>query len=116
MHARIRQKLLTASLTTKLSADEKAEVERLARERRVTPSEYVRMVVVDTQRISAGHRLILAEICATRRQTEALLRLISDLNDRDISRARSDADLLRPTLVEQRLLELKRTERKAADA
>jgi hypothetical protein len=66
--------------------------------------------------ISAGHRLILAEICATRRQTEELLRLISDLNDRDIARARSDADLLRSTLVEQRILELKRTQARTADA
>jgi hypothetical protein len=116
MHARIRQKLLPASLTTKLSADEKAQVEKLAKERGLTPSEYVRRVVVDTLNIGSGHRLILAEICATRRQTEELLRLISDLNDRDIARARSAADLLRPALVEQRILELKQAEGGPANA
>ena len=106
MHASPRKKRLPTSLTTKLSAAEKARVETLAQERGMTPSEYVRKVLLDSMSMSAGDRLILAEICATRRQTEHLLRLISDLNDQDIDRARNDADQLRPALVQQRLREL----------
>ena len=61
-------------------------------------------------------RLILAEVCATRKEVEALLGAISDLNDRDIHRARSDADLLRRALVEERILELKQAEGGPANA
>ena len=56
--------------------------------------------------LDRSERLILAEVCATRKEVEALLGAISDLNDRDIHRARSDADLLRRALVEERILEL----------
>ena len=60
--------------------------------------------------------LILAEVCATRKEVEALLGAISDLNDRDIDRARSDADLLRRALVEERILELKQAKGGPGDA
>jgi hypothetical protein len=108
MHARIQPRILPETIGARLTVKEKERVQLIAREEGLTPSEYVRQVVVESLNLGPGFRLVLGEICATRRQMEALLALISDLNDKDLDRARSDADLIRPALIRGRILELQK--------
>ena len=105
MHARIRERSLPETVGTRMTVNEKSLLEERARQRGVTTSEYVRHVLIDSGNLSAAHRLILAEVCACRRELETLLKLISDLTNSDIEHAREDADHRREALVAERLLE-----------
>ncbi|MGA7410667.1 MAG: hypothetical protein WBW33_09285 [Bryobacteraceae bacterium] len=108
MHGRIRRKVLPEIIGTRLTIEEKERVTFAASAQGLTPSEYVRKTLLDSLDISIPDRMILAEICATRREIERLLQLISDLTASDIDRARSDADVVRRALVEGRISEMKR--------
>jgi hypothetical protein len=110
MRPAFRAKVLTASVTTKLTPAEKATVETASRELGVSPSEFMRSLVLKTLSLSTGHRLILAEVCATRKEVEDLLVAISDLNSQDVERARVGADRLAEASVQRRLLEFRQQE------
>jgi hypothetical protein len=110
MRPAIRAKVLTASLTTKLTPAERVTVETASRELGLSSSEFIRRLVLKRLSLSTGHRLILAEICATRKEVEDLLLAISNLDGNDIERARAGADHLRHASVERRLLEQKQHE------
>jgi hypothetical protein len=116
MRARQSRPRRTKGVTMTFEDGEFQEVERAAGSHDLGP--FCRQIVMAhvATKLDPSERLILAEICATRRQIEELLRLISDLDDRDIHRARSNADLLRRALVEERMLELKQAEGGPADA
>lgn len=104
MHARIHRRILPSTVTARLTAEEKELLDEVASQHRVTVSEYIRRVVVESLHLGPGFRLVLGEICATRREMEELLMSISDLNDRDLERARSDADQVSQALVRGRIL------------
>lgn len=107
VHARVRRQALPKTISTRLTADERDRVAVLARQYGLTPSGYLRKVLLDCMDMSTDHRLILAEVCATRHEIGTLLQTISDLDEGDITRARREADSRCPALVEQRILELK---------
>ena len=116
MHARPTRPRLTKSI--KMSFQTRSSTSSSERPGASDLGPFCRRIVmahVATQ-LDRSERLILAEVCATRKEVEALLGAISDLNDRDIHRARSDADLLRRALVEERILELKQAEGGPANA
>ena len=106
MHARIQRRILPATVTARLTAMEKELLDEAASRQRVTISEYVRQVVVESLHLGPGFRLVLGEICATRREIEMLLTSISDLDGNDIDRATSDADKFRAALIQDRVDEL----------
>ena len=83
---------------------------RCASEDGLTISEYVRRTLTANIAMDATQRLILAEVCATRKEIEDLLLAISYLDGNDIERARVGADRLRHASVERRLMELKQLE------
>ena len=116
MHARPTRPRLTKSIKVSVHEEDFELLERAAGDEDLGP--FCRRIVMAhvTNQLDVSQRLVLAEVCAGRREVAALLQLISDLNDGDIDRARSDADLRRPALVQQRLLELKQSEGEAADA
>ncbi len=116
MHARPTRPRLTKSIKMSFHNEEFDQLERAAGNADLGP--FCRRIVMAyvATRLDRSERLILAEVCATRKEVEALLGAISDLNDRDIHRARRDADLLRRALVEERILELKNAEAGPADA
>jgi hypothetical protein len=116
VHSRPPRKTIPAVITTRLARAEKQRIEVSAAAAGLTLSEFVRKKLLASIEIDATHRVILAEVCATRKEVEALLGAISDLNDRDIDRARSAADLLRPALVEERILELQHAKGGPGDA
>lgn len=116
MRARQSRPRRTKGVTMTFEEGEFQQLERAAGSHDLGP--FCRRIVmahVATQ-LDRSERLILAEVCATRKEVEALLGAISDLNDRDIHRARRDADLLRRALVEERILELKQAEGDPANA
>ena len=110
VRAAIREKRRPASITTKLTASEKKQIEHAALRLQITPSAFVRTVLIEYLIFSPTQFLILGEVCALRKQTEELLQMISDLTDTDIERARRAADRLRAALVEERALELQARE------
>ena len=105
MHARVRRLKLSMMIGTRLTLEEKTRVELVAQDHGLTPSQYVRKVVLESFEISASQRMILAEVCATRRELESLLQAISDLDPSDVERARREADHIREALVGQRVQE-----------
>ena len=116
MRARQSRPRRTKGVTMTFEDGEFQQVEGAAGSHDLGP--FCRQIVMAhiASRLDRSERLILAEVCATRKEIEALLGAISDLDDRDIHRARSDADLLRRVLVEERILELKEGAGSPADA
>lgn len=106
MHARKRLQNIPSVVATRLSIEEKKALENGARQSGLTLSEFVRCRLIAGLHIRPTDRLLLAEVCALRKQTEDLLQLISDLTDADVAHSRQEADRLRPALVGERLLEL----------
>jgi hypothetical protein len=114
MRTRLSRKRRTKAVTMMLAEEEFLRLRQAAGNHDLGP--FCRSIVLGqvASDIAPNERIILGEICATRVHLAALLQQISDLNDSDIERSRADADTLRSTLVEQRVIEL-RGSRKVAD-
>ncbi len=110
MHARPARPRRKRAVTMMLEDREFQAIEHAAGNLDLGP--FCRRIVMGrlSSKLDCPDRLILAEVCATRKEVEDLLVAISDLNGQDIERARAGADRLRHASVQRRLLELRQEE------
>ena len=110
MYASNRSKTLTASVTAKVTADEKKRFAGLARAANLSPSEWCRQALIKAADCSSESRLLLSELLALRM---IVLRLHLDLIEGDqptkerIKEILERADATKHALAEQRILLLR---------
>ena len=110
MYASNRSKTLTASVTAKVTADEKKRFGALARAANLSPSEWCRQALIKAADCSSESRLLLSELLALRM---IVLRLHLDLIEGDqptkerIKEILERADATKHALAEQRILLLR---------